>query len=99
MDLKTIASHIQNNEYKSLSELEDDLQTMTKNAMLFNEPGSQIYKDAKSISKLVKSKKNELEVSKVARDNRGARSSRRAHIKRHYSLEVTQTSVFSKSLK
>ena len=89
LDLKTIASRIQNGEYESLAKLEEDLQTLTKNAMHFNEPGSQIYKDAKNISKLAKSKKYELEVSKVARDNRGARSSRRAHVKRHYSLEVS----------
>ena len=95
MDLKTIATRIQAGKYSSLANLESDLSVMTRNAMNFNEPGSQIYKDAKNISKLVKSKKYELEVNKVARDNRGARSSRRAQVKRHYSLEV---SAYEKNL-
>ena len=41
IDLKTIGTKIQNEEYGQLSDLEEDLIKMTKNAMLFNEPGSQ----------------------------------------------------------
>ena len=89
IDLKTIGTKIQNGEYEHLPELEDDLIKMTKNAMLFNEPGSQIYKDAKNIHKLVKSKKLELEANKVARENRGARSTRRLHGRKHYSADVS----------
>ena len=84
-----IGTKIQNGEYEHLPELEDDLIKMTKNAMLFNEPGSQIYKDAKNIHKLVKSKKLELEANKVARENRGARSTRRLHGRKHYSADVS----------
>lgn len=89
IDLKTIGTKIQNGEYELLLELEEDLIKMTKNAMLFNEPGSQIYKDAKNIHKLVKSKKLELEANKVARENRGARSTRRLHGRKHYSADVS----------
>ena len=90
MDLKMIASKIQSSEYESLGELEDDFTTLTKNAMHFNEPGSVIYRDAKSILKLVKSKRQELEANKVARENRGSRSTRRVHGKKHYSEELAE---------
>ncbi len=89
IDLKIIGSKIQGGDYESLSDLEADLLKLAKNAMLFNEPGSQIYKDAKQISKLVKSKKYELEANKVARENRGSRSTRRLHGKKHYSADVS----------
>lgn len=52
IDLKFIATKIQTNAYISLSEMEKDLLQMTKNACTFNEPGSQIYKDAKTLKKV-----------------------------------------------
>lgn len=52
IDLKFIATKIQTNAYISLSEMEKDLLQMTKNACMFNEPGSQIYKDAKTLKKV-----------------------------------------------
>lgn len=52
IDLKFIATKIQTNAYISLSEMEKDLLQMTKNACTFNEPGSQIYKDAKTLRKV-----------------------------------------------
>lgn len=52
IDLKSIATKIQTNEYSSLLEMERDLLIMTKNACLFNEPGSQIYKNAKTLKKV-----------------------------------------------
>lgn len=52
VDLKLIATKIQTNAYISLSEMEKDLLQMTKNACTFNEPGSQIYKDAKTLKKV-----------------------------------------------
>jgi protein polybromo-1 len=61
IDLKTIGQKIQENEYKSLSELEKDLLLLIKNAKLFNEPGSQIYKDANALRKLIVTKKSEIE--------------------------------------
>nr|CAD7452818.1 unnamed protein product [Timema tahoe] len=59
VDLKIIATKIQQNKYTTLSEMEKDLLQMTKNACLFNEPGSQIYKDAKALKKIITSKKIE----------------------------------------
>lgn len=90
-----VATKIQNETYKSVSELEEDLQKMCKNAMQFNEPGSVIYKDAKNIAKLVKSKKLEIEANKVARENRGARTTRRQQGKKHYSEEVSYWILFT----
>jgi len=86
-DLKTIATKIRENKYKQIGELEDDLQVMFKNACSFNEPGSQIYKDARTLSKIVKTKRLELEASKIAQQNRGSRSSRRS-MKHNFSIQV-----------
>jgi protein polybromo-1 len=91
IDLKTIASKIVENKYDSLNSLEEDIATMCKNAQMFNEPGSQIYKDSRVIVKAVKQKKYELDVNKVARENRGSRSTRRVgqtNNNRHYAAEV-----------
>lgn len=52
IDLKTIAQKIQGGEYLNLNDLEKDLQLMVRNACHFNEPGSQIYKDAKMLKKV-----------------------------------------------
>lgn len=52
IDLKFIATKIQTNAYTSLNEMEKDLLQMTKNACTFNEPGSQIYKDAKTLKRV-----------------------------------------------
>lgn len=38
---------------------------MTKNACQFNEPGSQIYKDAKALKKMFTQKRIELETGKA----------------------------------
>ena len=62
---------------------------MEKIFQLFNEPGSVIYKDARVISKAVKSKKMDLEAAKVSRDNRGTRGTRRITPKtKRYAAEV-----------
>lgn len=52
IDLKLIAGKIQSGNYTSLNEMDKDLMQMTRNACLFNEPGSQIYKDAKNLKKV-----------------------------------------------
>uniref|UniRef100_A0A6E8VEF4 Polybromo-1 n=1 Tax=Anopheles coluzzii TaxID=1518534 RepID=A0A6E8VEF4_ANOCL len=61
IDLKLIATKIQTSAYSSLNEMEKDLLQMTKNACTFNEPGSQIYKDAKMLKKIFMAKKTEIE--------------------------------------
>ncbi|KNC29730.1 hypothetical protein FF38_05210 [Lucilia cuprina] len=65
IDLRLIATKIQTNAYSNLQEMERDLLQMTKNACQFNEPGSQIYKDAKALKKLFTQKRLELETGKA----------------------------------
>lgn len=54
IDLKIIAQKIQGGEYSNLNDMEADLLLMVRNACNFNEPGSQIYKDAKALKKVSK---------------------------------------------
>ncbi|XP_063896084.1 protein polybromo-1 isoform X7 [Helicoverpa armigera] len=61
IDLKTIAQKIQGGEYTNVSELERDLLLMVRNACHFNEPGSQIYKDAKALKKVIQMRKQEID--------------------------------------
>uniref|UniRef100_A0A1I8PEL3 Protein polybromo-1 n=1 Tax=Stomoxys calcitrans TaxID=35570 RepID=A0A1I8PEL3_STOCA len=65
IDLRLIATKIQTNAYSNLQEMEKDLLQMTKNACQFNEPGSQIYKDAKTLKKMFTQKRLELDTGKV----------------------------------
>ncbi|XP_033210507.1 protein polybromo-1 isoform X3 [Belonocnema kinseyi] len=53
IDLKMIAKKIQDGAYGSLGDMERDLMLMCRNACQFNEPGSQIYKDAKLLKKII----------------------------------------------
>ncbi|UYV65948.1 PBRM1, partial [Cordylochernes scorpioides] len=64
IDLRTIASRITQGQYSSLLELEKDLLLMCKNAKAFNEPGSQIYKDAAMLRKIIVAKKFDIEQRK-----------------------------------
>ncbi|XP_063981856.1 protein polybromo-1 isoform X1 [Diachasmimorpha longicaudata] len=82
IDLKTIARKIQEGMYTCLSEMERDLLLMCRNACQFNEPGSQIYKDAKLFKKIISSAARKQEpgssiLSKLAtpstRSKRGSR--------------------------
>ncbi|XP_044737785.1 protein polybromo-1 isoform X3 [Chrysoperla carnea] len=83
IDLKIIATKIQQNDYTCLTELERDLLLMTRNACLFNEPGSQIYKDAKALKKVITSKKIEIEHGKfVSTPSTAGKSSERIRNKR-----------------
>ncbi|XP_049837847.1 protein polybromo-1 isoform X3 [Schistocerca gregaria] len=78
IDLKMIATKIQQNKYQTLNDLEKDLLLMTRNACQFNEPGSQIYKDAKALRKIISSRKTEIEHGKLV----GAKGSERTRSKR-----------------
>ena len=39
-----IATKIRDGDYKDINNVEEDLNRMCRNAQMFNEPGSQIYK-------------------------------------------------------
>lgn len=67
IDLKFIANKIQTNAYTSLNDMEKDVLQMVKNAQIFNEPGSQIYKDAKTLKKVFIQRKADIEAGKHKR--------------------------------
>jgi len=71
IDLKFIANKIQTNAYTSLNDMEKDLLQMVKKAKIFNEPGSQIYKDAKTLKKIFMQRKLEIESGKYKKPSRG----------------------------
>ncbi|XP_056638138.1 protein polybromo-1 isoform X1 [Diorhabda sublineata] len=61
VDLKMVTNKVNNNKYKFLIEMERDLLLMCKNACLYNEPGSHIYKQAKTLRKFVQAKRIEID--------------------------------------
>lgn len=71
IDLRFIASKIQTNAYPSLNDIEKDILQMVKNAQTFNEPGSQIYKDAKTLKRIFLQRKLEIETGKYKPAPRG----------------------------
>lgn len=64
IDLKMIGTKIQSNAYQTTSDLEKDLLLMIRNAKYYNEPGSQVYKDANLLRRILASKKNDLDLKK-----------------------------------
>ncbi|XP_074547684.1 polybromo 1, like isoform X2 [Halichoeres trimaculatus] len=61
IDLRTIAQRIQIGYYKSVNAMAKDIDLMAKNAKTYNEPGSQVFKDANTIKKVFIQRKTELE--------------------------------------
>uniref|UniRef100_A0A1A7YK83 Protein polybromo-1 n=1 Tax=Iconisemion striatum TaxID=60296 RepID=A0A1A7YK83_9TELE len=61
IDLRTIAQRIQSGFYKTVTAMAKDIDLMTKNAKTYNEPGSQVFKDANGIKKVFIQRKTELE--------------------------------------
>ena len=51
IDLDTICKKEQNNEYASLEDLMNDFNLMFDNTCLYNEPESQMYRDALTLKK------------------------------------------------
>ncbi|XP_076040518.1 protein polybromo isoform X4 [Oratosquilla oratoria] len=60
IDLKLIAQRIQAKNYSSLDDIEKDFNLVFNNACQFNEPGSRIFKDARTLKKLVQLRKADL---------------------------------------
>ncbi|XP_044032519.1 polybromo 1, like isoform X5 [Siniperca chuatsi] len=61
IDLRMIAQRIQIGYYKSVNAMAKDVDLMAKNAKTYNEPGSQVFKDANTIKKVFIQRKTELE--------------------------------------
>nr|XP_045600014.1 protein polybromo-1-like isoform X3 [Procambarus clarkii] len=60
IDLKIIAQRIVSKQYKNVDDLEDDFSLLFNNACAFNEPGSRIFKDARTLKKLAQLRKGDL---------------------------------------
>ncbi|XP_043487082.1 protein polybromo-1 isoform X7 [Polistes fuscatus] len=85
VDLKTVARKIQEGAYSGIGDMEKDLMLMCRNACHFNEPGSQIYKDAKLLKKIITTAakrqdsglgNNSIKISSTAPSTRSKRGSR-----------------------
>uniref|UniRef100_A0A1A8NYV3 Protein polybromo-1 n=1 Tax=Nothobranchius rachovii TaxID=451742 RepID=A0A1A8NYV3_9TELE len=61
IDLKDIAQKIQMGHYRSVGAMAKDIDLLVKNAKTYNEPGSQVFKDANTIKKTFAQKKSEME--------------------------------------
>ncbi|XP_051957318.1 protein polybromo-1-like isoform X2 [Xyrauchen texanus] len=61
IDLKAIAHRRQMGYYKSVNHMAKDIDLLVKNAKTYNEPGSQVFKDANTIKKIFAQRKMELE--------------------------------------
>uniref|UniRef100_A0A671PEP4 Protein polybromo-1 n=1 Tax=Sinocyclocheilus anshuiensis TaxID=1608454 RepID=A0A671PEP4_9TELE len=61
IDLRTVAQRIQAGHYKSISAMAKDVDILTKNAKMYNEPGSQVFKDANTIKKVFAQRRTEIE--------------------------------------
>lgn len=89
IDLKTIAQKIQNKEYSTLNDLEKDLLLMIRNAKLYNAPGSQIYKDANTLKRIIQQKRSDIEL----RRSTPAKSSERIRAKRQLPFQNKWSSI------
>ncbi|KAM4613548.1 polybromo 1, like isoform 2-T3 [Polymixia lowei] len=61
IDLRAVAQRIQIGYYKSINAMAKDIDLLAKNAKTYNEPGSQVFKDANTIKKVFIQRKTELE--------------------------------------
>ncbi|KAL4655206.1 protein polybromo-1-like isoform X2 [Arapaima gigas] len=78
IDLRTIAQRIQMGSYKNISAMAKDIDLLTKNAKTYNEPGSQVFKDANTIKKIFAQKRNEIEHSEPVKSSIRIRNRRSA---------------------
>ncbi|XP_071547124.1 protein polybromo-1 isoform X2 [Panulirus ornatus] len=89
LDLKMIAQRIVAKQYKTVDDLEDDLVLLFNNACAFNEPGSRIFKDARTLKKLAHLRKGDLLQILNAKKSVRLRSKRSATNK-HWSVLMAE---------
>ncbi|XP_077054125.1 polybromo 1, like isoform X3 [Siphateles boraxobius] len=78
IDLRTVAQRIQAGHYKSISAMAKDVDLLTKNAKTYNEPGSQVFKDANTIKKVFSQRKTEIEQAEPTKSSLRIRNRRSA---------------------
>ncbi|XP_026203650.1 protein polybromo-1-like isoform X2 [Anabas testudineus] len=106
IDLRTIAQRIQIGYYKSVNAMAKDIDLMTKNAKTYNEPGSQVFKDANTIKKVFIQRKSELEHAEPTKSSLRIRNRRSGQGDRlsgvsvalHYGSESEDDPVLSGSV-
>uniref|UniRef100_A0AAY4E4V6 Protein polybromo-1 n=1 Tax=Denticeps clupeoides TaxID=299321 RepID=A0AAY4E4V6_9TELE len=69
IDLKTIAQRIQMGYYKNVHLMAKDIDLLAKNAKTYNEPGSQVFKDANTIKKIFTQRRAEIEHSEPVKSS------------------------------
>ncbi|XP_054473330.1 polybromo 1, like isoform X4 [Anoplopoma fimbria] len=106
IDLRTIAQRIQIGYYKSVNAMAKDIDLMAKNAKTYNEPGSQVFKDANTIKKVFIQRKTELEHAEPTKSSLRIRNRRSGQGDRlsgvsvalHYGSESEDDPVLSGSV-
>ncbi|XP_062400614.1 polybromo 1, like isoform X3 [Sardina pilchardus] len=78
IDLRSIAQKIQLGYYKSVNAMSKDIDLLAKNAKAYNEPGSQVFKDANAIKKIFIQRKTELEQAEPTKTSLRIRNRRSA---------------------
>ncbi|XP_018417975.1 PREDICTED: protein polybromo-1 [Nanorana parkeri] len=78
IDLKTVSQRIQSGYYKSVNAMAKDIDLLAKNAKTYNEPGSQVFKDANNIKKLFAMKKSEVDYTESSKSSLRSRNKRPA---------------------
>ncbi|KAL6112032.1 pbrm1 [Pungitius sinensis] len=106
IDLRTIAQRIQIGYYKSVNAMAKDIDLMAKNAKTYNEPGSQVFKDANTIKKVFIQRKTELEHAEPTKSSLRIRNRRSGQgdqlsgvsVALHYGSESEDDPVLSGSV-
>ncbi|TNN84387.1 Protein polybromo-1 [Liparis tanakae] len=106
IDLRTIAQRIQIGYYKSVNAMAKDVDLMAKNAKTYNEPGSQVFKDANTIKKVFIQRKTDLEHAEPTKSSLRIRNRRSGQgdqlsgvsVALHYGSESEDDPVLSGSV-
>ncbi|XP_074501769.1 polybromo 1, like isoform X2 [Sebastes fasciatus] len=103
IDLRTIAQRIQIGYYKSVNAMAKDVDLMAKNAKTYNEPGSQVFKDANTIKKVFIQRKTDLEHAEPTKSSLRIRSGQGdrlsgVSVALHYGSESEDDPVLSGSV-
>ncbi|XP_061147830.1 protein polybromo-1 isoform X3 [Syngnathus typhle] len=104
IDLKLIAQKLQMGHYRSVNAMAKDIDLLVKNAKTYNEPGSQVFKDANTIKKIFAQKKSEIEhgdsikSSIRIRNRRHAQSERLSAISMALQYESDEDGILSGSV-
>ncbi|XP_040015553.1 polybromo 1, like isoform X4 [Xiphias gladius] len=106
IDLRTIAQRIQIGYYKGVNAMAKDIDLMAKNAKTYNEPGSQVFKDANTIKKVFIQRRMELEHAEPTKSSLRIRNRRSGqgdrlsgvNVALHYGSESEDDPVLSGSV-